>query len=370
MKKIKLKKAVIGIVGAFLIFLSITPFSAYGAEEETDYMAEITEELEDILSDYDIGFEMEDLTDLSFQKILSGVWRSVSARLEAPVGILAALFLVIVFNSLASSAGITAEKNSANMYNMVCVMAAVTVTVPQLMAVYGEILQTIRVTGSFILVFVPVLTAASIAAGGFTTAGVYHIMMLGASEIIVKLSESYLLPILGATAALGVTGSVFPSTSLESFINLIKKLITWGISITMTLFTGFVSLKCTITGKADGAVAKTAKMLVSGCVPIVGGAVSDAYSTVRGSFDVIGGTVGAAGIVAIVILLLPGIIEILVYRAVMWIGSAAADVFSAASLSKLLKSIDSGLAIAQSVLVCYSIMFILCSAILMKTFGG
>ena len=57
------------------------------------------------------------------------------------------------------------------------------------------------------------------------------------------------------------------------------------------------------------------------------------------------------------------------YRAVMWIGAAAADIFSAQPAAKLLRSFDSGLAIAQCVLVSYSLMFMISSAILAQTFS-
>ena len=137
-------------------------------------------------------------------------------------------------------------------------------------------------------------------------------------------------------------------------------------TIAMTLFTGFVTLKCTLTAKADGAATKTAKFMMSGFVPIVGSAVSDAYSTVRSSFDVIGGTVGTAGVFAVILILLPPVVEIVIFRFVMWIGAAAAEMFSSAALSKLLKGFDSGLAIAQSVLICYGLMFVLSTAILMQ----
>lgn len=360
-----MRKIIVTVLSLFLVLVSISAFAVH-AEEYEDYGAEITEELDGLLADYDIDFNAADIDGLSFEALWDRLWGELSARLAAPLRILSSIFLVIVFGSVTRSA----VKSSGDIYGMVCVMAAVAVIVPQLMNVYGEILRTIQVTGSFILVFVPILSAVSVACGNFTTAGVCHMLLLGASELIVKLSESYLLPILGVTAALGVTGSVFPSTSLNSLVDLLKKTVTWGISITMTLFSGFVTLKCTITGKADGAAAKTAKMLVSGFIPIVGGAVSDAYSTVKGSFEVIGGTVGAAGIIGVVMLLLPGILELCVYRAVMWVGKAVADVFSEEAMSKLLKSIDSGFAIAQSVLICYSVIFILCSAILMKTFSA
>ena len=140
-------------------------------------------------------------------------------------------------------------------------------------------------------------------------------------------------------------------------------------TLVMTLFTGFVTLKCSIAGKADGVALKTTKVLISGVVPVIGGAVSDAYSTVKGSLEIIGSTVGAAGIIGIVVLMLPSILELFIYRGVMLIGASISDLFSANSMSKLFRSFDSGLAIAQCIQICYMLMFLISSAILAQTMG-
>ncbi len=350
------------------VILCIAPLTAY-AEEDVDYGEEISAEIDGLLNDYDLGFSIDEIDDLSFSELVSALWECVASRIEAPLRILCSVFLVIIFTSFTRSMGGGAiSKASEEVYGMVCVMAAVTVIVPQLLVVYGEILETLQISGGFLLVYVPIFSAVSVACGSFTSAGVYHMSMLGASEMIVKLCESYFMPILGLMSGLTVTGSIFPNQSLDSLVNLMKKGITLVISLLMSLFVGFVTLKCTISGKADGAAAKTVKMMVSGFIPIVGNSVSDAYSTVKGSFEVIGGTVGAAGIIAIVMMILPKLLEVMIYRAVVWIGAAAADIFSAGAVSKLLKGFDSGLAIAQCVMICYSVIFIFCSAILMQTF--
>lgn len=360
-----MKKITVLILSIMLIFPFISTFTTYAAES-LDYTEEITRELDDIFSDFGVGFEADDIENLSFAALYERFKDELFQRLNGPISLLSSIFLVIVFAAVTKSVAESADE----MYDTVCVIASTAVLLPRLTSVYEGLLTTIQTTGSFVFVFVPVLSAVSVACGGFTTAGVCHMALLGASEVIVRLSESYLLPVLGIMASMGAIGSIFPSISLDSMVNLLKKTITWAISVTMTLFSGYVTLKCTITGRADGAAAKTAKMLVSGFVPIVGGAVSDAYSTVKGSFEVIGGTVGAAGIIAIAAILLPTLLELLVYRFVMWAGSAAADVFSADFVSKLLKSIDSGLAVAQCIIICYSVIFVLCTAILIKTFGG
>lgn len=355
---------------SFVVLLSaVVPYTAL-ADEPDEVYAEVTEQLDEALAEFDLGIGYDDISALSFGELAAAVRDRLEARLAAPIKLLTVLLLVIAAAAvLRTSAGNTLGGASGSTYDMVCVMTAAAVTAPQLIDVYRSTVEEIELCGGFIIVFVPVFTAVSVMCGGAISAGVYHMLILGASELITELSESWLMPILGATTALSVTGSVFPDSALESVVGLLKKVSTWSITLVMGLFTGFVSLKCTIAGKADGVAVKAAKSLISGAVPIVGGAVSDAYATVKGSFEVIGSNVGAAGIIGIILLLLPKILELFVYRGVMLLGAAAADMFGAPSVSKLLKSLDGGLATAQCVLVCYSLMFVISSAILTQSIG-
>ncbi len=360
-------KRIFILIILIIFSFAVKPVTAYSADiYEMD--SEINQQLDDILEDYGIDYSAENLENISLSQMFNIIKEYAVSRISAPFRILAEIFMIVIFTAVMKSFGETvSEKNQ--IYSMVCVMAAVSVIFPQLMTVYENTFSSLKRGGGFLVIFVPVFTAVSVAGGGITSAGVYNIMILAASEIIIELSRNFLLPLIGISAALSVTGSIFPNNSLDSVVQLIKKITVWAITVCMTFFTGFVTLKCTIAGKADSFASKTAKFVLSGAVPIVGGAVSDAYSTVRGSFDVIKATVGSIGITAILLVMLPPVIEIMIIRLVMWTGSAAAELFSADSINKLLKSFDSGLAIAQSLLVCYSMMFILCSAILMNTMG-
>ncbi|MDE6035960.1 MAG: stage III sporulation protein AE [Ruminococcus sp.] len=359
-------KKIFYILIIFVILIIVTqPVESYA--EGTGSKAEISQQIDEIMSDYDIDFSYEDIENISFTGLLDIVKNAVVTRISAPLKVLKTLLLVILFTAIMKNAGtVIFSGTSAGLYNMICVITAVTVIMPQLFTVYGSALTAIQRGGNFILVFVPVFAGITLIAGGITTAGIYNLLILGASELIVRLSENFLIPVVSISTVLAVSGSVFPDMSLNSIINLLKKLITWGMTVTMTLFTGFVSMKCTLGGKADGVASKTARFLISGAVPVVGGAVSDAYATVKSSFDVIHGSVGTAGVIAMIIIMSPPVLEVLVFRLVMWIGTAIAELFSTEPLTKLMKGIDSGLAVAQSVLVCYSVIFVLCTGILMK----
>lgn len=364
-----MKRIVFTIFVLTLVMLfAVVPVNAH-AEEYSDEQTELNEEVDNILSDYDIGYGMGDISGLTFGELAARVKDSMAERLAAPIKMLGTLLVVTVFTALLRSTaeGFFSQNSLSGIYNMICVMTAVTVITPQLFTVYERALSTIEIVSGFLLVFVPVFAGIAVVSGGFTTGGIYNVMTLAASEAIVGVSQQFLIPVVSITTVLAVSGSVFPNASLDSIGRLMKKGITWSMTVIMTLFTGFVTLKCSIAGKMDGVTTKAAKYVISGFIPIVGGAVSDAYATVRSSFDVICCTAGAAGVIAIILLMLPPILEILVFRGVLWIGTAAAEVLSADPIAKLMKGIDSGLAIAQSVLICYLLMFVLCTAILMQS---
>ncbi|MBE6861286.1 MAG: hypothetical protein E7497_00085 [Ruminococcus sp.] len=322
-----------------------------------------------MLSEYDTNFSYEDMENLSLSSIIDSVLASVTARLKAPFRLLGTILITIVFASLMHTAGDTTfpKSPSANLYNMVCVISAAAVICPPLLEAYENSSVALEKGSGFMLAFVPVYVAISVASGNIVSAGVYNTITLAAAEIIVQLSSCIVMPLVAMTAALSITGSVFPETSAEGIVRLIKKLITWGLTVSMTLFSGFVSLKSTLGNTVDGFASKSVKFVVSGLVPVVGSAVTDAYSTVKGSFEVMKCTTGTAGTIAVIILMLPPILEIFAFRAALWAGTAAAEMFSVAPLEKLFKGLDSGLAIALSVLICFSVLFIISTAILMKT---
>ena len=273
---------------------------------------------------------------------------------------------VIIYSAVKNTGTELAGRGNSDIFSMICVTASVTLIAPELINAFNSAFEAVERTGAFILVFVPLFSGITAALGGFLSAGLYNGMIIAASELLIKLVNTYFMPIISTVSALAAAGSVFMNTSVERIVEMLKKIIVYGLTVTVTLFTGFVSLKCTLSGKADGTATKTAKFMISGFVPIIGGAVTDAYATVRSSMDIIRCTVGTAGTIAVILILLPPVAEIVLYRAVMNIGTAVAEIFSAEPIIKLLKTFDSGLSIALSVLVCYGVMFILCTGILMN----
>ena len=363
-------------IAAFLtILLFPSDFSAYCQDDEivetSPYTEQIKNQVDEILDDYDISYSLDDISDMSLDGLASGIKESVESRIAAPFRLLGIILILVIFSAFIKSAGESAlSPRGVNMFSLVSVISAVTVISTPLLNSFDYAADAMERGGNFMLVFVPVFAGISVFSGGLTAVSTYNVITLSAAEIFVELAKNIFMPVIGMTAALAVVNSVFSKAPVDGLIRMIQKAVTWSLTVLTTLFTGFLTIKSTISAAADGAAAKTVRLMISGFVPVVGGAVSDAYSTVKGSLNLVRCTAGAAGVIAISMILLPPVLELLCFRLVMKLGAGVAGLFSAEPIEKLLKSLDAGLSIAIAIIVCFSLLFIISTAILMKTISG
>ena len=364
-----MKRSLIIMLIAALLYMIMIPVDS-SAEEMSDTADRYSIQLDDILADNDIAYSSDELSRISFKGFAEVISDSLGDTPFSSLKLLGKILLIIVITSVLKNAGGGMITKDCDIYGYICAISAVTLISEPLVAAFESVFEAVRRCGELVSVFIPVFCGITVACGCVTSAGLYDISVLAASEMIVWFSKSFIMPSVSISTMLSVTSCVSGEINFSGIVQLIKKVITWGMTVAMTLFTGFLTLKCTISGKADGAVTKTARFLISGSVPIVGGAVSDAYATVRSSFEIIRSTVGTAGCFAVAVIILPPLLNIIILRAVMWTVSAAAELFSEDSMSKLAKALDNGLAVAQSVLICYGLMFILSTGILLNISGG
>lgn len=363
-----MKRVVNAVIMLILLFMSAVPLSVK-AEEDENAEDKICSEVDEVLGDFGTELACEDINDISFGELADVIAEKADISLKSITSVAGAVILITVLSAAMKSIVSGFTKGASDICGSVCTLTSAAVIISPVSQTFEKALEAVNLTGDFITAYIPVFAGITAASGNVITAGAYDVSMLAASELIVQLTGRWLMPILTAATVLSVAGSFFDGADLSGIVKLMKKIVTWSITAVMLLFTGFVTLKCTLAGKADGAASKTAKFMISGIVPLVGGAVSDAYATVRSSFDVIRDTAGTAGCLAVAVILLAPLVQIIIFRGVMWIGSAAAGLFDESASSKLFEAFDNALSIVQCVLVCYGMIFILCTAVIMRNTG-
>ena len=306
---------------------------------------------------------------------LSHIWQVfsdyLSGRISQPFAMLGGLLTVILFAALLQGIQDDPKRRAVGqVYEFVCALAAVAVLAEPLCQSFAAVESALSQGASFMTLFVPVF-AGILAAGGTVTSAVsYQTAVVALADGVMQMITRVLLPFCTMGFSLAIVDAVSPSVSVGGLLRLSRKFTTWVLGLLMTLFLGVLSMQNWLGGSLDTAASKTTKYVIANFVPVVGNAVSDAYTTVRSSLQILRSTTGVIGIVSLCVLFLPPLVQLLLYRAVVAVGAAAAELFGTKSLLRLLRGTQQALAIAFALLVCFGIMFVVATAIAMTIGKG
>lgn len=307
----------------------------------------------------------------TFSAVCDVIESFFAERIDRPFQMLAGLLTVILFAALLQGMhGGGLRASTEQVFEFVCTLAAVAILADPLCQSFSAVETTLRQGASFMTAFVPVF-AGILAAGGTAGSAVcYQTAVIALADGVMQLICHVLLPFCTMGFALAIVDAVSPSVSVGGLLRMSRKLTTWTLGLLMSIFLGVLSMQNWISGSVDTAATKTTKYVISNFVPVVGSAVSDAYTTVRSSLQILRSTTGVIGIAAICILFLPPILQLLLYRAVIAVGTAVAELFGTQRLLRLLRGTQQALAIAFALLICFGIMFVVATAIAMTIGKG
>lgn len=313
----------------------------------------------------------DSLLSLSPRTVLSSFWNTLRAQLTAPLRLGGILLTVTILSALAGGLGDSVkDKSLERIFALICVLVCVGVITQPVGDCFALAADTLQSGGTFMLAFVPVFAAVTAAGGGIVTASVYRLIVLTVAQLAAQLAVSCLLPLLQIAFALAIVDALHPAISLAGLLEAIKKCVSWAMGLMMAVLVGLLTVQGIVGTAADGVATKATKFMLSSCVPVVGGAVSDAYGTVRGSIGVVRGGVGAMGIAALAALVLPPLVALLAYRFCFFGAGLAAELLDAQPLRRLFRNLETIFSLAAGVVACFSFMLLLSTALMILLLGN
>ena len=185
--------------------------------------------------------------------------------------------------------------------------------------------------------FLPVMTTLSLTGGGVASAAAAS----GGIAAILSLVGLFFCRILPAVAGccfgLSLVGSLGgDGLKLDGLSSNLRGFFLFAAGILSTLFTGSLALQTGLSAASDGVALKTAKTALSGMIPIVGGTVSGTLSTVSGSLALLRRSVGIGAVYALLLLVLPTLLRLLLFRFSYSLSAAVARAFSLSQTERLL----------------------------------
>jgi stage III sporulation protein AE len=308
---------------------------------------------------------------LSPGDFFGAVWRMFLDELQKPLRTLAAVVGMIVLVSLVGALK-TAESEDtiSRTFTLVAILCVVTAVMAPIIECITATARLIEDAALFMLTYIPIFSAAVAAAGAPATGATYNMFLFATCQVVSQVLANTLVPLMGVYLALCVAGSLVPELNIASATAAVKTIVSWSLGFVLTLFAALLSVQTMVSVSADSVTVRAAKFVVGSFVPVVGAALSEAYSAAQGCLRLIKTTVGAYGILAAAFTFLPVLVRVLMWQLVARAAVVAGDILGAPRVSALLRACSSALAILTAVILCFALFIIVSTAIVMAAGAG
>lgn len=312
-----------------------------------------------------------DLQDFSINAFFEYLFGKVVDIIRKPFFSFASCFAIILLCALFDGMKTTIPNTSFNsvlsVITSICICGVIIMPIVECMS---NISQVIKALSNFMLCFIPIFSGVIAVSGGSVSSLGYSTTIFTLAQIFSIFIVDILLPFIGIFLALSVTGALNESINISGIISLIKKIVIFILSLFVTIFIGIFTLQNSIAVSTDGMGLKTAKFLSSSFIPIVGGALGDALSSVLSCLLLIKSTVGGFGIMVCIITLLPPIFMVVFFMFTISLVVGFAKILNMSFIANMMIAVKDCFSILFAFLICYGILIISTTSIMINMSAG
>jgi len=313
----------------------------------------------------------ESLLSLSPGRFFSMLWQIIVQNVRQPLVVLGTVMGIIVLTSLLEGMKNTAGENSLSpVFGAVSILAVLTSLAFPIMNAIIDTASAVRQASMFMLSFIPMFSATLVASGRPVTGATYNLFLFGTCQIVAQVDAQTLVPLMGIFLALCIVGALVPELNIASTAGAIKSIVSWALGLSCTVFVGLLSVQTMVAGSSDSLTARTAKFLIGSFVPVVGSALGDAYMAAQGSLRLIKTTVGAYGIIVAAMIFLPILIQTFAWFMLTNVAAIGSDILGVTRISGVLRACGSVLGILLAVIICYALLIIVSTTVILITGMG
>lgn len=316
-----MKKAIVLISFIIIVVVSTASFA-----EATDYYdfnelnSELSESLFDSMDENTIKFfenlginnlDFEKLYKVSFKSLITYFTPELKDRIKDIFSAFFELFSVVLMLSLFNA---LTDGSSINKSLMLFGSAVVILMgFANISDVINSCLSALKLSSTFMISYIPVFTLIISFSGNPAGALVYNSFVLGFAEFISVIISSGLVEFIGCFLCLAISFSFNEVLNTNRLIGVTNKTVNLILGISGSLFSSMLTIKNVLAVSLDSVSLRGIRLILSSFIPVIGSSISEAYSSILGSINLIKGSVAVIGILAVVIINLPVIIEALLY---------------------------------------------------------
>ena len=288
--------------------------------------------------------------------VLSHIWGIITGGLKLPLKS-GTLIASVIFLTASITAFSISSRYEMAIYAAVLVVCAFIAT--DIWQSTQAAVTAVKGCSSFMLSFVPIFASVLALSGHTVTAPAMGALLLGASEVVSFIASFFVLPLMGGYLALSIASGVSPLLNNAGIVESIKKISMWVMSLLGTIFVGILSIQTVVNSAADSVTIRTTKFILGTSVPVVGSVLGESISTISASMGLLRSSIGIYGVVALGFMLLPIIVELLLWRFVLMLNISLSEMFTLPKIAGILRAVDSMLSVLLGVILIVGGMFII-----------
>lgn len=226
--------------------------------------------------------------------------------------------------------------------------------------------NTVHVLNDYGKLLLPVMTAALAAQGNMSSSAALYSGSALFCTILTSLITKIVVPLIYIYLCISIAWHATDENSLKSIKDFIKWLVSWSMKIVLYIFSGYMSITKIITGSVDAAAIRTAKIAISGMVPVVGKIISDSSETILLSAGIVKNGAGIYGVLAVISILIGPFIKIGIQYLLFKLTAALCEIFEVKKISALIKDFSTAMGIALGMIGILGLMLLISTVCFMK----
>lgn len=332
----------------------------YTQEEIYRYFSNIS--FDEIFKNALTGRFAPDIKNL-FKGVLDFVTYELRKNLVIIVYVLIISAIYSIIGSMADSSGVKGVKDITG---YVCFGAIILIITKSYMEVVRSTGTMIGDLSGFVMSVTPLMISLLTTGGNVVGAATMSPVMMFYSQFCVVAVDKFFLPISVSYGLIGMIKGISSEIKLDKLCGFIKSLCMWPLGMMLTFFSFILTLQKSIASTSGGLSVKLMKNLI-GFVPVVGGKLSEAATTVMNCLGIVRTASGTvimiciAGIAALPIL--RTVVLALIYKA----AAAVCEVISEKKYADVMEFASGSLLMIAGISGVISVMFLIIITIIIGT---
>lgn len=302
---------------------------------------------------------------MSLSDVFYGLWRFLWREIYINLNLLGKLlFLAVVAALLKNLEKAFANESIAALTQAVVYLALVAIAMQSFTVAVGLGRAAVENMVELIVALIPLLLALLASLGNLASAAIFRPLIVFAVNFFATLIRNLVFPLIYFTTILSIVNHFSPKVTVSKLADLFKNVSVWTMGLSMTVFTGLLSIHGVATSVGDAVTIKTAKFMTGAFLPVVGGMLTDAVETVATATLILKNTVHVAGILLLFYMVAFPLLKILALVFIYKLAAALIQPLGETTLCDCLNTMGNCLSLVFAAVAIVSVMFFLAITII------